>query len=614
MNNLNKFPDFFSYGYKIIRELGCNSTGGRITYLATDTRTQQPAVIKRFMFALEAANWSGFKAYEREVQVLQGLNHLGIPRYLDSFDAPIGFCIVQEYKDAQPLSIQRSFAPDEIKRIAVSILEILVYLQSRIPPIIHRDIKPENILVDDQLNVYLVDFGFARIAGGDVAMSSVAAGTFGFMAPEQMFNRQLSEATDLYGLGATLICLLTGTKSTVMDTLIDEEGRIAFKPLVPKLSFRFIEWLEKMVQPKLKDRFANAASALEALKPLYVIRVPEVILSQSSLRFTAKKLGERLTQTITVNNSIPETILEGTWEVAPHFSDPPHTPDFHTWISFRQAKFVSNQVECKITIDTSKLMANKTYKREVLLHTNSSLETHSLIITVQTAPIPIAKRKLPYPKLVLLLGLYFSLGWLVDVFAASAMLFVGAWVLFGSGAVFKSLNMAGTIVRDIAKSGAEYVAGAAAATGMVIGALAGFIVGLALGGVGSVPGAVVGGVVGLLCAGLIGVIVGVVTVIVAAVVGAMAVVAGAVLRDMAIVEIVANKGFSRKFAVSISLLLAGLGTSLGIGCRLGFLNPFLLAATLGTALSLVAMILYPPFQRSRLIAKYRFSEQNLIKP
>jgi putative transposase len=96
--------------------------------------------------------------------------------------------------------VPRSFAPDEIKQIATSVLEILVYLQNRIPPIIHRDIKPENILVDEQINVYLVDFGFARIGEGEVAMSSMVKGTLGFMAPEQLFNRQLTEASDLYGL------------------------------------------------------------------------------------------------------------------------------------------------------------------------------------------------------------------------------------------------------------------------------------------------------------------------------------------------------------------------------------------------------------------------------
>jgi serine/threonine protein kinase len=189
---MSNFPDFSELGYQVIRELGHNYIGGRITYLATNTRIQQPVVVKQFQFAKFNSDWSGFKAYEREIQVLQGLSHPGIPRYLDSFETPDGFCMVQEYKNAQSLAVPRSFDPDEIKQIAVSLLEILVYLQNRIPSVIHRDIKPENILVDEQLNVYLVDFGFARIGGGEVAMSSVALGTLGFMPPEQLYNRQLT--------------------------------------------------------------------------------------------------------------------------------------------------------------------------------------------------------------------------------------------------------------------------------------------------------------------------------------------------------------------------------------------------------------------------------------
>jgi len=101
---------------------------------------------------------------------------------------------------------------------------------------------------------------------------------------------------------------------------------------------RFINWLEKLVQHNPKNRYANATAALEALKPIYVIRIPEVQLSQSSLGFKAFRLGERLAQTIRINNSIPETVLEGRWEVAPHPSDPPHTPKTHSWIKVTPAK------------------------------------------------------------------------------------------------------------------------------------------------------------------------------------------------------------------------------------------------------------------------------------
>ncbi len=259
--------------YKVVRELGRNHEGGRITYLATDTRLEPPVevVIKEFRFALAGTNWSGFKAYEREIALLRELNHPRIPRYLDSFETKSGFCLVQEYKNALSLAVRRSFTPEDIKKIAQSVLEILVYLQKRTPPVIHRDIKPENILVDKQLNAYLVDFGFARIRGEELALSSVAAGTPGFMPPEEQFGRSLTEASDLYSLGAALICLLTGTRSQDVGNLIDDNYRFNFKKLVPNLNPRFISWLEKMVEPNVKQRYANAAHALQALKPIQVV-------------------------------------------------------------------------------------------------------------------------------------------------------------------------------------------------------------------------------------------------------------------------------------------------------------------------------------------------------
>lgn len=395
---MNNSPKASRPRYQKIRELGHNREGGRVTYLAKDNATGQQVVIKQFQFAQSGAAWGGLKAYEREIQVLRSLNHPGIPRYLNSFESPKGFCMVQEYKDAQSLAVPRQWTPQEVKQIAISVLEILVDLQNRIPPVIHRDIKPENILIDEQMNVYLVDFGFARIGGGEGAMSSVATGTFGFMAPEQIYNRELSNATDLYGLGATLICLLTGTKSTAVETLMDDLGRFNFKPKLSKLNQGFVNWLEKMVQPKQKDRYASATTAQEALSPLSFNVVPEVHFNQSNLQVKATRLGETVTQTITVSNPIPKTVLKGSWEVAAHPSDPPHTPSTHDWISFTPASFKGNQVECSITVDTSNLIADKVYSREILLQTNSEPKTHNLTIEVQTASL--ASIKIPYPTLI----------------------------------------------------------------------------------------------------------------------------------------------------------------------------------------------------------------------
>ncbi|YAF94633.1 MAG: serine/threonine protein kinase [Nodularia sp. CChRGM 3473] len=264
-------PNFSQLGYQVIRELGRNQAEGRITYLANVCKSNQKVVIKEFSFASMSADWSGFKTYEREIEILQQLHHPRIPRYVDSFEMPGGFYLVQEYKNVPSLGGQRSFKPEEIKQIAVSILEILVYLQQRVNPIIHRDIKPENILVDEQLNAYLIDFGLARLQGQKMALSCFASGTPGFMPPEEQFGYALTQASDLYSLGVTLICLLTDTRSVDLGKLIDHKYRFNCQKLFPQLNPRFSSWLTKMVEYKWKYRYANAGIALKALQPIPVI-------------------------------------------------------------------------------------------------------------------------------------------------------------------------------------------------------------------------------------------------------------------------------------------------------------------------------------------------------
>jgi len=385
---MNAFPDFSQHGYQISRELGYNSLGGRVTYLATKINTKKSVVIKQFQFAQLGASWEEYAAYEQEIKVLQKLDFPGIPRYLDSFQTDSGFCMVQEYKNAES-AVGRTLSPPDIKQIAIATLKILVYLQSQKPRVIHRDIKPENLLIDDELNVYLVDFGFARLGGGNIAASSVVKGTMGFMPPEQMFNRKLTKASDLYGLGATLICLLTGTKSADVGNLIDANYGIHFRHLVPPLQQGWMNWLERMVAPRIQDRYQSATDALTALESLDVSSLPKVRSERDCLQFTATEYGEILTEIIEISNPIPDTMLAGRWEVAAHPSDPPHTPYDHPWISFEPHKFESNNVACKILVDTQKMLASQAYERYIILHTNSEPDTYKLKIQVTTAPLPI---------------------------------------------------------------------------------------------------------------------------------------------------------------------------------------------------------------------------------
>ena len=169
--------------YFIKKELGRNREGGRITYLATDSTQGQAVVLKQFRFVQAKTSWSGFKSYEREMAILQAIHHPQVPRYLNCFETEDGFCLVQEYKDAPSLAERSHLTPEQVQQVAIALLDILADLQQQVPPIIHRDLKPENILVDDELQVYLIDFGLAKLNHDTVASSSIAAGTPGFMSP-----------------------------------------------------------------------------------------------------------------------------------------------------------------------------------------------------------------------------------------------------------------------------------------------------------------------------------------------------------------------------------------------------------------------------------------------
>ncbi len=113
---MQSFPDFSSQGYQVEKELSRNYLGGRIAYLAKILNSDRQVMIKQFQFATSNSDWSGFKAYQREIEVLQQLEHSGIPKYLDCFETEDGFCMVQEYKNAPSLAIRNSFQAEEIQQ------------------------------------------------------------------------------------------------------------------------------------------------------------------------------------------------------------------------------------------------------------------------------------------------------------------------------------------------------------------------------------------------------------------------------------------------------------------------------------------------------------------
>jgi hypothetical protein len=93
-----------------------------------------------------------------------------------------------------------------------------------------------------------------------------------------------------------------------------------------------------------------------------------------------------------------------------------------------------------------------------------------------------------------------------------------------------------------------------------------------------------------------------------------AVVFMAAFEGEGVAESCLNRGFSKALAFGVSLLSAALGISLGMGLKLGFANQLVMSAVIGTSLPLATMIIYPPLEQARRIARYRKLEGHLIKP
>ncbi|MGF1497076.1 MAG: serine/threonine protein kinase [Elainellaceae cyanobacterium] len=259
--------------YEIREQLG--KKAGRQTLLAWDRQEEQPVVIKLLSFSQEFV-WDDLKLFEREAETLRSLSHPCIPRYLDFFEIAQPpahrFALVQSYAAGKSLDAHlkagRSFQEADVTQLAAALLEILVYLHGCHPPVIHRDIKPSNILLSDRPNnsvgdVHLVDFGSVQTLAATEGGTITIVGTYGYMPPEQ-FGGRTSPASDLYGLGATLVYLVTGRHPA---DLPQRHLRLEFEPFAD-LSPGLMRWLARLVEPSVERRFTSATVALKKLESL----------------------------------------------------------------------------------------------------------------------------------------------------------------------------------------------------------------------------------------------------------------------------------------------------------------------------------------------------------
>jgi serine/threonine protein kinase len=202
--------------YVVVREVGRGSTG--IVYLSHDAYYGRDVAIK--VYSMDAAADEerarvARKMFLSEAHLVGMLHH---PHILPIYDAgeENGNCYIVTEHVHGARTLAAYCRPDNLLRIddVVEIMfkcaKALHYAHSR--GVIHRDIKPSNIMLTQDNDVRIIDFGIALVADSDISSIEGIAGSPSYMSPEQVQSLELTNRSDLYSLGAVMYELLSGSR------------------------------------------------------------------------------------------------------------------------------------------------------------------------------------------------------------------------------------------------------------------------------------------------------------------------------------------------------------------------------------------------------------------
>ena len=209
--------------YLIINEVGRGSTG--TVYLSHDPYYGRDVAIKVYnldMAGDEERARVTRKMFLSEAHMVGMLHH---PNILPIYDAgeENGHCyiVTEHVHGARTLSAycrpDNLLRVDDVVELVFKCAKALHYAHSR--GVIHRDIKPSNIMLTQSSDVRIIDFGIALVADSDISRIEGIAGSPSYMSPEQVQSLELTNASDLYSLGAVMYELLTGNRPFRAGTL-----------------------------------------------------------------------------------------------------------------------------------------------------------------------------------------------------------------------------------------------------------------------------------------------------------------------------------------------------------------------------------------------------------
>jgi serine/threonine protein kinase/tetratricopeptide (TPR) repeat protein len=266
--------------YHILEMIG--KGGMAVVYKGQHKSLSRRMVAIKMLSATLEGDASFNERFFREAEVMDRLRHPNIVTLYDFMESEGHYYIVMEYVAGRTLSeiIKQAGGPlplEQVKAIFQQVLSGIGHAHSL--GIVHRDLKPGNIMINEEGEVKITDFGIARLLGNNfeatLTTTGLGIGSPYYMSPEQVLaskDHPITAASDIYSLGITLYQVVTGrlpfegedSLFTIMQSHVKKLPPFP-REILPAIPVPLEETILKSIQKKPEDRWPTCGAFGEAL-------------------------------------------------------------------------------------------------------------------------------------------------------------------------------------------------------------------------------------------------------------------------------------------------------------------------------------------------------------